>query len=81
MSTFLQFWCKLNGTRIAKTVCFVSCIVIMVGDSLNVCFLSFLTILFRFPIWFHLVSLRFLGSFYCSVSPPFSVLDFAKLEQ
>ena len=66
MSRFLQFWCKLNTSRIVKT-----CPFRFLRDYNSVipsmlCFLSFLTISYRFP-WcfriFPLVCLRFLRVF------------------
>ena len=66
MSRFLQFWCKLNTSRIVKT-----CPFRFLRDYNSVipsmlCFLSFLIISYRFP-WcfriFPLVCLRFLRVF------------------
>ena len=59
MSEILQFWCKLNTSRILNPVRFAFCVIIIVIPSM-ICFPSFLTISYCFPSCFRMFPLVFL---------------------
>ena len=60
LTTFLQFWCKLNTLRVSKTFHFVFCVIIMVIDALDVMPPTFPKPLPTFPMVLLHVSLVFL---------------------
>ena len=81
---FYNFDVNQIQAELLKSVRFVFCVIIMVIPWM-LCFLSFLTISYRFPGCFRMVSAwfpwrfyNFLGCFYCfpSVFPPFPILNF-----
>ena len=49
LTTFLQFWCKLNTLRVSKTFHFVFCVIIMVIDALDVMPPTFPNLCIPFP--------------------------------
>ena len=78
---FYNFGANQRHAELLKPVRFVFYMIIIAIPSM-LCFLSFLTIFYRFTWCFHmfpLVFLLFFGFFYSfpSVFHPFSILDFA----